>query len=735
LALPETRASWREGISTAVREFGIDANELGIEVRKLEEGDIGDLAKLKRKDGSELSSAQVADAIHSADDLLSLIESEASGSYFNWIPCIGQVAQRMGKDEVIEFAKKLHLGRRETFGFVKLAERLLELQDLSAAWEMAVQAAERAEQISSDRFAEDGPMEAVINLLRRIDAKNARAWALESLVEHLTNGWWWPYGVALELHRIACMVCERVPTLALWQIIENYLKALFAEVSPIDPSSLLIEDDGEDTPRAALVKLTCEFLGHPAHVLSEGAIRSCVDLLLSGNSEIVAELHGILNNSDGRARDVVIVLDAVSEKDPAKAAAFREVIATLRGSPDQSIRWSAERIAARLNESPPTAREKVDVLARYQRYLIIPEPESFHGRPKETSFDILPDSVHPRELLAPWQMEVERIAKAANLAEEAVLARTVHFMRQLSAETSWNGSAERDLRQRMENAKLEFPFRRLRVSQSRQAIFCVLAELGDGGRITDATMTDLETAFRTHDTGLLLLHPMHRPQEVPSVSCPQYNEFKREWVEAVHQVGSECLCRMIGARRVLAEKSKLRPSGNGTPSEVRQSVVCSDLISCPDPRLEHERFFPTLYREVLSTYHASSPAIRDFPVIAHFGGGYETPGDGWLALNPSLGRYLGWCPARDGLLAWERDGEMMVETLWWNDGLVEQSMPYYRKSEVGEGWLVVASPQAVEQLVAHFESVKRVISVTREIIDNRRDPVSETRVWQEKIET
>jgi len=36
----------------------------------------------------------------------------------------------------------------------------------------------------------------------------------------------------------------------------------------------------------------------------------------------------------------------------------------------------------------------------------------------------------------------------------------------------------------------------------------------------------------------------------------------------------------------------------------------------------------------------------------------------------------------------------MVESIWWVEGLLEQSFPRY-DNEVGEGWLVLARPEAL----------------------------------------
>lgn len=59
----------------------------------------------------------------------------------------------------------------------------------------------------------------------------------------------------------------------------------------------------------------------------------------------------------------------------------------------------------------------------------------------------------------------------------------------------------------------------------------------------------------------------------------------------------------------------------------------------------------------------------------------------------------------------------MVETLWWQFGGF-QRMPPHNRDQVGEGWLVLASPEAIEVLTAEFGSLFQRMKVER---SERRD--------------
>jgi hypothetical protein len=75
---------------------------------------------------------------------------------------------------------------------------------------------------------------------------------------------------------------------------------------------------------------------------------------------------------------------------------------------------------------------------------------------------------------------------------------------------------------------------------------------------------------------------------------------------------------------------------------------------------------------------------------------FEADAKGWLAFSPTLARSLGWRLASDGLFRWvDSRGAVMAESVWWNDGFIDHQPPD-SDCEVGAGWLVVVSRDAVQ---------------------------------------
>ena len=69
----------------------------------------------------------------------------------------------------------------------------------------------------------------------------------------------------------------------------------------------------------------------------------------------------------------------------------------------------------------------------------------------------------------------------------------------------------------------------------------------------------------------------------------------------------------------------------------------------------------------------------------------------WIAINPACAYALGWEPLEEDLFAWQdANGERMVESIYWQCGNT-----HFRgrtNHEACEGWLVLASPKALDAL-------------------------------------
>lgn len=77
----------------------------------------------------------------------------------------------------------------------------------------------------------------------------------------------------------------------------------------------------------------------------------------------------------------------------------------------------------------------------------------------------------------------------------------------------------------------------------------------------------------------------------------------------------------------------------------------------------------------------------------------------WLALHPIAAAAAGFDTSADDPLTWMLDGQMAIRSLWWRSGFASWE-PYSDEDEVSEGWLVLASDDAVARLRERFPDAK-----------------------------
>jgi hypothetical protein len=166
---------------------------------------------------------------------------------------------------------------------------------------------------------------------------------------------------------------------------------------------------------------------------------------------------------------------------------------------------------------------------------------------------------------------------------------------------------------------------------------------------------------------------------------------------------------------VVGEETVLAHLVWGKPSETRMQNVALVGSEYNAAKTTEETFFEKVVRRTLSDYskiymgrHGPIPLV-----VRHASYGYDTPADNWLALNPMVGHALGWTLVADGYFHWvDHEGRTMAQSVWWIDGLLAHRPPKF-DDEVGEGWLVLTSPEAFRLISTEFGSLERHALIQR----------------------
>ncbi|MEX2212321.1 MAG: hypothetical protein WD689_11230 [Gaiellaceae bacterium] len=207
----------------------------------------------------------------------------------------------------------------------------------------------------------------------------------------------------------------------------------------------------------------------------------------------------------------------------------------------------------------------------------------------------------------------------------------------------------------------------------------------------------------------LLNRPVQRPAEVTGGPPPRETKAD-DWLAGAAG-GTETAPTHAAGGVIIGEFTSLIRLEWELPHERREQAAV------PADSTEPERV-PFVMNIPMRSYHllgANDDLADELGDALVFN--FTEPGDDpWsslgAALNPLVARQVGWRPS-DGLLAWEdAEGQRMCWSIWWRDGHRDHRPPSF-DDLIGEGWIVVATPEAVRQIEDRLGPLERFVEVTR----------------------
>jgi hypothetical protein len=169
----------------------------------------------------------------------------------------------------------------------------------------------------------------------------------------------------------------------------------------------------------------------------------------------------------------------------------------------------------------------------------------------------------------------------------------------------------------------------------------------------------------------------------------------------------------------MGRDSELKYLSWDLPWELRCNTVAAESPEHNFESREPEELFAHVVRSTNEDYEsARDPDYPDALVVRNGGLWFDSPGAEWCALSPVLARACGWHRGA-GLFEWvDRHEQSMVRSLWWVDGLIEHGAAHW--TEVGEGWLVVATNEAVESIQSVVGDLVHLVAVQRRFLGAER---------------
>ncbi len=720
-ARPVDRAEWRQGLARGLIARGIDLKRAGFapgDLRAPEESRSSE--RLVLDDGTALDVDQVLARVTDLASLQGLLDSVPNDTSFNWTPIVAAVAPTLDRTGVSALIKRFDPGRRTAHILAVLSERLSILGDTGAAWTLGEQALDASDPHGWGRWYDGGSRSAAYRALVQADARRGRALAFQAFCSDLAaDTYGWIGSFAPHLDEVLPIVADPLPYDDLWVEIERHLRVVTTPhgILPAGPPALDVPQP-DDTSARALADVLVWHLGHPVQAVAQAAARAIGELLMAGNSDIVAEVDRALRRPDGDHMPILMVLDAVSLAHTDTTAPFADALNNLRVSGDYAERTVASNVSERLGRVVPSSvANVVATLPAVYRIALPPGGTGFYADGAVVPGQPRPDSDDPMQIVRPFDPWVEAIAEAATLPAINVAHRVVQIMHTLAPRDDWSAAGEWKVRHWLSEAGLRLTFRRPRSLIARRAIRRATSELIDAGMIGPDALRDVDRRLRSYDPALVLVRPATRPIEVGEIAGQgPYGVASVSWADSASEALDREQATAGDGRIILANLAALRIHDRPQAAERRTTVTVPAAATIAVPMLEHR--FVTEY-PTLGVDETPLPLL-----IRHEAAEYESPGTNWVALNPAVGEAFGWAVSDAGLFRWtDSDGLTMVESIWWVDGPPREAGTHGRAGETGTGWIILAAPAAWDRIIARYGPMRRELTVVRRVTgeDGRDD--------------
>lgn len=705
-----------ENIAKGLNKQGIEYAEVNIEDVDFEHGKDNGYSheELELEDSKKLNLKEVKSRISSVDDLGELMVKEKRDSFFEWNFIIEDLIQNLNKEDTLKLNTIIHNNYKSiskyksSFILSTLSKKIYEY-DKKLAWNLGLESLKVSNSYGWVPHIDGGSRLSAFEALINADKDKARELLYNTLSDDIYNGID-SKNVALNLDRILPLVTDKILIKDIWFEIEEYVDFLLRNNKRTTiENEIEFCDILDDTPSEALAYFIVSNLNNHVNFIFQSSQRICVHLLFEEDKTIKSVITDFLGKNEDYQESILMILDAVSLKDPCKIGFARDKIMKLQKSPNYLIRRLAWVLGRRIKCYSFEEINKVDLPRIY--FKDIPPKDIFGKLNDEISSDqFLSDSNDPLEIIIPFNHHIHVISLASGVPEINICYRIVEIMNELDNPESWSEAGERELRMNLDSLGLRLTFNRPRVILVRRAIFHVISELIDAKKLEIYNLLMVSPLFRFHDPAMILKEPLRRPSYIKDSfkKCKHQNwtQGSEKWTENVLNSFNNSNFKIYGDKVIIAENTLLKFLDGESSCELRKNKLYFNDKSVD---LNKNSFFYKITNGLVEDYLDHETPLKEL-FIQNASYGYESQGQNWLALNPNIAYQLGWELDDSGLFRWiNEEGKVMVESIWWADGVIDQFRPTL--DEVGEGWMVLASKEAINDIRSQYGLPKRLLNV------------------------
>ena len=672
-ALPSIRNEWYIEIAKNVARLGLSPLYLELTGVQIKPQSAYNLLELK--DGRMLNLIDILENVCSFSDFLDLWSKKKEPSNFSWSILIHRLSPFLSLREIEQL---IEIFSEEKRILHILALILISRENLEKAEEICRKIIQMSDPLDWNPWEGQLLLE-TLKTLTQINPSSMDEEIKPFIVDKLTER---PYNLYSTIYFLSELVSlfennqDKELIESFWKEIEEYLHNILYHIRVKREFTWNNANKNKDSPNRAILSLIVENLESDIDALKEMSQKISLDLLIQRNEQIRALIIENLRTPTKPYYGTLVVLHAACLQTPDILSDFSETLFELHTHPNIKNREIIISIFESLQKSPPKVAKKR--LNSFDELLTRPDPTSRAsseiGRVIQYFFgDFLLD-ISLRSRVSPIYLQscLNQLISRENpmiFFDEDYVKRFNHHNR---------------------NVGLQFSGRKLQFLAVRHAIFQLVALMIDGFYLEPSSRY-LSDFYYFYDPYLCVIEPSEKPEYILPVHREDFineesffnkiNELPEiYWVEASNN--------QVNLAELTEYQILTRPIG----SEHRKCFIFKEIgVNAPNDFYMVHNIRMSEYDKIDSKIDDSNLIIQNSVLFN------ETRCTNWIAFNPKIAKELEWKLSKDGLFRWiDVTGKTMVESIWWVDGLIDHRSLHF--CDVGEGWVVVASTNAFEQI-------------------------------------
>ncbi len=487
-----------------------------------------------------------------------------------------------------------------------------------------------------------------------------------------------------------------------WKEIDEYLKQLLentVKLIEIPEDNPTLEEESSINALLSVILVNIEEIIEPLQYFSQKVV---LHLLDKDIPMLINLLQKDLENAEIEHYGKLVLLHTLLNNHPEYLTTFKPQLISLYSSNNLYYRSIIHSILIEHNEAIPKL-EKVNM----EKFNQLKERTD---NEREVGLDIA--GMINTSLM---KTAIVSLSMDTGISKETLIACLKQLIVEKYSEIAIKDYLHDEIMAHYNNIGLSFYGKKPQFFPVRNAFFELLAILYDSYYLHSGIDNfGYERLFHFYDPLILNFEPVGKAQIIEAVQREDYLDIEKFFDISIPD---EYILNKLSDYYILGEFTRYRILERPFPVENRKNFVFFEKTIA-------ENDFENITDIPLAKYHnyigdITGRFISNRLILYNKVFFSENEGVNWIAFNPKLARQLKWKKSENGLCRWVNDNnETMVETIWWTDGFFKTAGFHF--CDVGEGWLVVASSEALDKIKS-LGGLKRKIVLQRYDRDNRRE--------------